>query len=81
MYIKKTPKWSLKESEVTPEPVYRQRRDILKKLGITLVGMPLATHADAGLFDRLLGTEPEPTPDKRRALAPKAQPIPTVRSR
>lgn len=69
MYIKKTPDWSLKENDATPEPIYRQRREILKKLGITLVGMPLATHADAGLFDSLLGSEPKQTPDKRRALA------------
>ncbi|MEJ2764772.1 protein-methionine-sulfoxide reductase catalytic subunit MsrP [Photobacterium sp. MCCC 1A19761] len=69
MYLKKSPSWSLKESDVTPEPIYRQRREILKKLGITLVGIPLASHADAGLFDSLLGSESKPAPDKRRSLA------------
>ncbi|MGB7998205.1 MAG: mononuclear molybdenum enzyme YedY, partial [Photobacterium halotolerans] len=45
MRIKSTPPWQLKESDVTPESVYHQRRDILKKLGITLATLPLATQA------------------------------------
>lgn len=51
MQIKIRPRWALSESQVTPETVYHQRRDILKKLGIVAVGLPLSTNANAGLFD------------------------------
>ncbi|ELR64304.1 Putative sulfite oxidase subunit YedY [Photobacterium marinum] len=67
MLIKKTSRWTLSENEATPESVYRQRRDILKKLGITLVGMPIAAKANAGLFDAFTGSKKE-LKDARRAL-------------
>lgn len=67
MLIKKSNRWSLSENEATPETVYRQRRDILKKLGITMVGLPLASQAQAGLFDLFEGDK-KPAPDNRRAL-------------
>ncbi|WP_027251086.1 protein-methionine-sulfoxide reductase catalytic subunit MsrP [Photobacterium halotolerans] len=66
MRIKSTPPWQLKESDVTPESVYHQRRDILKKLGITLATLPLATQAQANIFD-IFGDD-EKIPDRRRAL-------------
>ncbi|QUJ70269.1 protein-methionine-sulfoxide reductase catalytic subunit MsrP (plasmid) [Photobacterium sp. GJ3] len=66
MRIQSKPSWVIKESEVTPESVYQQRRDILKKLGITLAALPLASQAQAGLFDVLKSDEK--TPDRRRVL-------------
>ncbi|MEI8592980.1 protein-methionine-sulfoxide reductase catalytic subunit MsrP [Photobacterium sp. Hal280] len=66
MRIKSTPSWQLKESDVTPESVYHQRRDILKKLGITLATLPFATQAQANIFD-IFGDD-EKIPDRRRAL-------------
>ncbi|MGF1731174.1 protein-methionine-sulfoxide reductase catalytic subunit MsrP [Photobacterium kasasachensis] len=71
MLIKKTPRWALKESDATPESVYHQRRDILKKLGITLVGMPIATQANAGLFDAFTGKDKPAAKDSRRQLVTK----------
>ncbi|PSW16900.1 protein-methionine-sulfoxide reductase catalytic subunit MsrP [Photobacterium sanctipauli] len=68
MLIKKPFRWSLTENQATPESVYHQRRDILKKLGITLVGMPLASQANAGLFDAFTGKDKKIV-DNRRALA------------
>lgn len=71
MLIKKTPRWALKESDATPESVYHQRRDILKKLGITLVGMPIAAQANAGLFDAFTGKDKPAVKDSRRQLVTK----------
>ncbi|KLV05435.1 TMAO/DMSO reductase [Photobacterium aquae] len=70
MIIKKKAKWQLAESDATPESVYHQRRDILKKLGITLAALPLAGQVNAGLFDSF-GKNAE-TPDRRRTLAGKS---------
>ncbi|GAB6262896.1 protein-methionine-sulfoxide reductase catalytic subunit MsrP [Photobacterium sp. R1] len=66
MIIKSKPSWAIRESDVTPESVYQQRRDILKKLGITLATLPLATQAQAGLFD--VFSSDDKIPDRRRAL-------------
>jgi len=71
MLIKNAPRWTLKESDATPESVYRQRRDILKKLGITLVGIPLASQANAGLFDALSNDSKQSAKDDRRLLSTK----------
>ncbi|WP_299022022.1 protein-methionine-sulfoxide reductase catalytic subunit MsrP [uncultured Photobacterium sp.] len=68
MLIKKTPSWTLNDNEATPESVYLQRRDILKKLGITLVGLPVATQANAGLFDAFTSGKKVETKDSRRSL-------------
>ncbi|KLV01904.1 protein-methionine-sulfoxide reductase catalytic subunit MsrP [Photobacterium aphoticum] len=67
MPIIRSNRWSLKESEATPESVYKARRDILKKLGIAVVGMPLATPASASIFDAFTGKK-EPEVDNRRTL-------------
>ena len=71
MLIKKSLSWSLPENEATPESVYHQRRGILKKLGITLVGMPFVSQANAGLFDAFTGSKKQPAPDRRRPLSSK----------
>ncbi|MGF1703160.1 protein-methionine-sulfoxide reductase catalytic subunit MsrP [Photobacterium makurazakiensis] len=86
MLIKKPSRWSLSENDATPEGVYQKRRDILKKLGITLVGMPLASQANAGLFDAFtskdkkvidnrtaLSTSPSPYSNKQLALTPESK--------
>ena len=67
MQIKIRPRWALSESQVTPETVYHQRRDILKKLGIVAVGLPLSTNANAGLFD-FISSPQEQAVDQRRQL-------------
>ncbi|GAK20029.1 putative sulfite oxidase subunit YedY [Vibrio sp. JCM 19052] len=51
MWIKKNHRWALSENEATPESVYKERREILKKLGIAVVGMPLAANSQAGILD------------------------------
>lgn len=72
MLIKKSPSWSLKENEATPESIYHRRRDILKKLGIAMVGMPIASQASAGLFDAFTGSNKQTPVDRRRPLSTKA---------
>ncbi|MGF1759531.1 protein-methionine-sulfoxide reductase catalytic subunit MsrP [Photobacterium sagamiensis] len=69
MLIRKPSRWTLNENEVTPESVYQHRRDILKKLGIALVGMPIATNAQAGVFDLFSGNKKtDSVTDLRRSL-------------
>ncbi|MGF1873263.1 protein-methionine-sulfoxide reductase catalytic subunit MsrP [Photobacterium indicum] len=68
MLIKKTNRWTLNENEATPESVYKQRRDILKKLGIAVVGMPLASNAQAGIFDLFSDDKAAPSIDLRQSL-------------
>lgn len=68
MLIKKKLRWMLSDNDVTPEAVYKQRRDILKKLGIAALGVPLATNAKAGLFDALI-SKPAERPDTRQPLS------------
>lgn len=51
MSNKRTSSWQLNEHAVTPESVYRQRRDIIKKLGIAAATLPLAAQAHASIFD------------------------------
>lgn len=51
MLIKNVLSWQLKESQSTPETIYKQRRDIVKKLGIAAAITPFASNAQAGLFD------------------------------
>ncbi|OAN11432.1 mononuclear molybdenum enzyme YedY [Photobacterium jeanii] len=63
------PRWAISENDVTPEGVYKQRREILKKLGITLATLPLAQQANASIFDIFKG-EKAPAVDKRIALNP-----------
>ncbi len=68
MQIKIRPRWALSESQATPETVYRQRRDILKKLGIAAVGLPLSTNAQAGLFDFISSPEEQAVAHRRQLI-------------
>ncbi len=43
--------WDLPESEVTPESVFRSRRQIIKALGLGAAGVSLSSGVQAGLFD------------------------------
>ncbi|MGF1725262.1 protein-methionine-sulfoxide reductase catalytic subunit MsrP [Photobacterium nomapromontoriensis] len=74
MLIKKTARWSLTENEATPESIYHKRRDILKKLGITLIGMPLASQAHAGILDIFSDEKTKPN-DNRRPLETQLSPL------
>lgn len=49
--IKKSQSWMISENEVTPETIFKQRRDILLKLGITATALPFAAQSKAGLLD------------------------------
>ncbi|WP_022941684.1 protein-methionine-sulfoxide reductase catalytic subunit MsrP [Psychromonas hadalis] len=51
MLIKKTKKSQLKESQLTSETHYLDRRSLLKKLGLGLASLPFIPSAQAGLFD------------------------------
>jgi len=51
MSIKCKQKSQATESQVVAEPVYQQRRQFLKQLGLTGVGLATASSAQAGLFD------------------------------
>ncbi len=69
MLIKKNHRWALSENDATPESVYKERREILKKLGIAVVGMPLAANAQAGIFDIFSSNETKATTDPRVDLS------------
>ncbi len=43
--------WNAPENEVTPEAVFKSRRQIIKTLGIGAVGASLSTNVNAGLLD------------------------------
>ncbi|MEM8852319.1 MAG: protein-methionine-sulfoxide reductase catalytic subunit MsrP [Pseudomonadota bacterium] len=60
--IIRKPRWALKESAVTPESVFRQRRSFIKAAGLATAGTLAAGPASANIFERLLGSE-GPTPD------------------
>ncbi|GIU26659.1 protein-methionine-sulfoxide reductase catalytic subunit MsrP [Shewanella schlegeliana] len=52
MNIKKTVVWNnIKDSDITPEAVYQDRRRILKQLGFVGAGALLSSHANAGVFE------------------------------
>lgn len=55
MLIKKTAKSDLKESNLTSETHYAQRRSIIKTLGLGLASLPFVPSAQAGLFDAFSG--------------------------
>ncbi|KXF83178.1 protein-methionine-sulfoxide reductase catalytic subunit MsrP [Enterovibrio coralii] len=50
MLIRRKKQSDLKENELTPESIYRERREILKKLGIVTATLPIASQANANLF-------------------------------
>lgn len=53
----------LKESDVTPEDVYLNRRDVLKGLGIASAALALPAHA--GILDSLFGEKKEAIVDNQ----------------
>lgn len=55
MLIKKSRKSDLKESQLTAESVYQNRRLLIKALGLSALTLPLASSAQAGLFDLFSG--------------------------
>ena len=48
MLIKHTKKSQLKESQLTSESVYKDRRNIIKSLGLAALALPFAKPASAG---------------------------------
>lgn len=51
MLIRKPKKSDLKESQLTPESLYKSRRELLKKMGMVSASLPFASNAQAGIFD------------------------------
>ncbi|MFT6926675.1 MAG: sulfoxide reductase catalytic subunit YedY [Psychromonas sp.] len=51
MLIKVRKKSDIKESQLTDQKVYKNRRVVLKALGLSALSIPLANSAQAGLFD------------------------------
>jgi sulfoxide reductase catalytic subunit YedY len=51
MLIKHTKKSQLKESQLTSESVYKDRRNIIKGLGLAALSAPFASTASASVFD------------------------------
>ncbi len=49
--ILKQASWQMKESEVTPQEVFKSRRQIIKAMGLGAIGASLPGHVQAGLFD------------------------------
>ncbi|WP_298439061.1 protein-methionine-sulfoxide reductase catalytic subunit MsrP [uncultured Ferrimonas sp.] len=49
--MKKSPQWQLQRSEVTPESVFQQRRNIIKALGLSAIGASVPMGVQAGLSD------------------------------
>ena len=47
--LKKMP-WHIKDSDVTPEAVFKDRRNIVKALGLGAVGASVPTAAQADIF-------------------------------
>ncbi|GLS84719.1 protein-methionine-sulfoxide reductase catalytic subunit MsrP [Paraferrimonas haliotis] len=50
--------WHLKDNQVTPESVFKDRRNIIKALGLTSIGVGLPSQVQAGIFD-LFKSAPE----------------------
>ncbi|WP_154124814.1 protein-methionine-sulfoxide reductase catalytic subunit MsrP [Grimontia hollisae] len=51
MLIRVPKKSEIKENELTPESIYKSRREILKKLGIVTASLPFAAQSQANIFD------------------------------
>lgn len=62
MLIKNTAKSTIKESQLTSETNYTNRRTFLKKIGVGIASIPFMPSAQAGFFDGLSGGSD--TPDK-----------------
>ncbi|WP_325894585.1 protein-methionine-sulfoxide reductase catalytic subunit MsrP [Grimontia sp. NTOU-MAR1] len=50
MLIRVPKKSEIKENELTPESVYKSRREILKKLGVVTASLPFAAQSQANIF-------------------------------
>ncbi|WP_133408048.1 protein-methionine-sulfoxide reductase catalytic subunit MsrP [Parashewanella tropica] len=51
--------WELAESEVTPESVFKQRRQIIKALGLGAATASLSANVHAGIFDVFKDEKPK----------------------
>ncbi|MEI6858239.1 MAG: protein-methionine-sulfoxide reductase catalytic subunit MsrP [Shewanella sp.] len=49
--IRQRSPWDLKDSDVTPEAVFNDRRRIIKAMGFGALGASIPSHAQAGIFD------------------------------
>lgn len=62
MLIRLKKKSDVKESALTPESIYRSRRELLKKLGISSALLPFASQANANIFDFFFSSDKKETP-------------------
>ncbi len=62
MLIRFKKKSDLKESALTPEAIYRSRRELLKKLGISSTLLPFMPKANANIFDFFFDSNKKETP-------------------
>lgn len=53
------PSWQLSEAEVTPEPLFRDRRAIVKALGLGAIGASLPGAVHGSIFD-VFSSAPKP---------------------
>ena len=67
MLIKRTNRSDSKESDVTDEKIYLNRREIVKKMGFLGAGTLLSTSAAASVFD-LFGDDTPPALFKQTNL-------------
>lgn len=56
--ILKKAQWHLQDNQVTPESVFRARRQIVKAMGLGAIGASIPGYVQAGLFD-LFGEQPK----------------------
>ncbi|WP_076413715.1 protein-methionine-sulfoxide reductase catalytic subunit MsrP [Shewanella sp. UCD-KL12] len=72
--ISKSAPWKVKESEVTPESVFKDRRRIIQAMGLGAVGASIPGYVQAGIFD-LFGSPKSTTPFKTIPLAFHSNPL------
>ncbi len=68
MLIRIARPWHLKGNDITPESVYNERRQVLKKLGLVASTIPISANVNAGIFDVFKSKELEEAVDPRNAL-------------
>ncbi|MBW3530114.1 protein-methionine-sulfoxide reductase catalytic subunit MsrP [Shewanella sp. NKUCC06_TVS] len=56
--ILKKAQWHMQDNQVTPETVFRSRRQIVKAIGLGAIGASVPGYVQAGLFD-LFGDQPK----------------------
>ena len=59
MLIKHTKKSQLKESQLTSESIYKDRRNIIKSFGVAALALPFSNPISAGLFDSFISNKNE----------------------